>query len=58
VREEKQLTEGKVNPNKKEGKRKTDADGQQDVKRVRLPESSLDVPIIPQEMPAAASLSV
>jgi tRNA-dihydrouridine synthase 2 len=58
VREGKQLAEGKVNPNKKEGKRKTDADGQQDAKRVKLPESPLEVPIIPQEMPPAASLSV
>jgi tRNA-dihydrouridine synthase 2 len=57
AREFRKETEGKVNVNKKE-KRKPQADEPQDAKRVKLPEMPPEMPVLPQDVPVAASLSV
>ena len=57
AKEFKQEVEGQVIANKKE-KRKPEADVQQDGKRIKLPKMPAEMPVVPQELPATASLSV
>ncbi|KAF2681864.1 FMN-linked oxidoreductase [Lentithecium fluviatile CBS 122367] len=59
VRESQQeVEEKKVDADAKKAKRKSVADAQQDVKRVKVPEVAAEMPILPQDVPAAAALSV